>query len=189
MTDKTSSEIDNIWITSKTRILSEVRYKKYSFYSHIIFSYYSFLLIITSIFSDQLSLKIQFFSQLNISISVALFASSLIVYGFRFDEIASKHRNCYLRLNSMLSNKINDDEMLKKYHEILEFFPNHASKDYDNFLFQNWWKNRSIWNSNGKIQPSWKQIIIHIIRQIMFYITMSSLMAIPTLIILLPFAL
>lgn len=188
MSNKKYSKIDNIWITSKTRINAESRYRSYSLWSHLLFSYYAFLLIVTSVFSASLSSKLFYFSELNICISVALFASSLIIYGFRFEELAGKHRDCYLRLDSLLSEVIDNDKKLEKYSEILAGYPNHTSHDYDSILMdQIFWKKRELWNSQGKISLNWKVIIKYYLRWAFYRILILLGFLIPAFMLIKPF--
>ena len=68
---------DRIWITAKTRMISERRYRRYELVSHILLAYLSFLLIASSLFNEDLSRYVPYFDKINIVISVFLFAASL----------------------------------------------------------------------------------------------------------------
>jgi hypothetical protein len=93
-------------------------------------------MIVNSVLFLDFQPKTQHFNSISISLSVLVFAASLIITGFRFSETANKHRECYLRLQA-LEGKLNgcpDPE--REYAEILSIFPNHWTMDYDRLLIE-----------------------------------------------------
>ena len=125
---------DKIWITSHVRIHAEKKYKLYNILSHIILSYLSFLLIIGMLFSEHFRTDPELFDKLMITLSLLVFASSLIVHGFKFGEKSNQFRECYLKLQALLGDFKSTEEPEKKYAEILAQYPNHSDGDYHFFL-------------------------------------------------------
>lgn len=130
---KQFTAVDNIWLTSKTRMQAEKRYKKYSLISHLFLSYYALLLIFLSIFSKSITTPLPL-SQINIALATAIFGASLIVYGFKFGETAQSHRECYLRLQRLIALENDEHELTAQYHEIIAGYPNHSASDYEDLI-------------------------------------------------------
>lgn len=122
---------DRIWITCKTRMYSERRYRLYDVTSHIFLSYMSLLIIIAAVFSDELSKSVSHFGAITIILSLFLFATTLIVSGFKFSETANKHRDCYLKLQNLEQTFDQHADAAAAYDQILNLYPNHAQRDYE----------------------------------------------------------
>lgn len=190
MTAETPQEYrisDNIWITSKTRMHSEVRYRLYSVVSHILLSYFSVVIIVISILSEALEEKVEHLSQINTVIALFLFATSLIVYGFKFEETARLHRECYLRLQELFSSKFSEDEKIEHYNRILLAYPNHAERDYESLVVRRTLLNNAdMSNSKGPVTYSVTMLISWIARGIGFWTFVAALVLIPIYLLFLP---
>jgi len=127
---------DKIWITARTRMITEQRYKRYDIRSHLFISYMSLLMILTTIFSEDLSSVVPYFRQLEVVIPLALFAASLIVYGFKFGDCAHQFRECYLKLQSLYEKFDKTSDPTSEYEEILQRYPNHAESDYEELIIK-----------------------------------------------------
>lgn len=125
---------DKIWLTSKTRMFSEKRYRLYHLTSHLCLTYMSLLIIITSVFSGELALVVQYLDKIIITLALLLFTTSLIIYGFGFSEMANKHRDCYLKLQGLEQNFDEQSDPGAVYQEILSCYPNHAQRDYEDLV-------------------------------------------------------
>ena len=97
MSAKNEQLLDNIWVTSKTRMIAEERYRSYSLAAHIFTSYYSLLLIIFSIFSSDISGFTAEFDKIILTLAVLVFSLSLILGGFHFSyiDILTSHTNAH----------------------------------------------------------------------------------------------
>lgn len=178
---------DNIWLTSKTRMRSEVRYKLYSVVSHLLLSYFSVVIIGISILSEELEERVEHLSQINTLIALGLFATSLIVYGFKFEETARLHRECYLRLQELLSSNCAENEKIERYNRILLGYPNHAERDYDSLVIRRTLlNNMTLSNSKGPVTYTIPMIISWIARGIGFWTFLASLVLIPILVLFQP---
>ena len=126
---------DKIWITFKTRIYAEKRLQNYAFWSHLLMTYYAIFLIAAQflISPDQTP---DLLTKLNIFLSIVVLIFSLLIYGFRFEERAAKHRDCYLRLQRLLDAGYTPKKTLDLYHEVIDGYPNHIDQDYNNFLVE-----------------------------------------------------
>ena len=153
-----STMTDNIWLTSKTRMQAERRYKTYSLISHLFLSYYALLMIFHSILSNTPTTSLSA-SQLNLALSVAIFGVSLVVYGFRFGETAQLHRDCYLRLQKLIDLTNDERKLRADYHEIIAGYPNHSARDFDDLIFdRTFMKKEVLRNSKGPIV--WTRMIL-----------------------------
>ena len=129
-----SSEKDNIknriWITSKTRIYAEKRYRKYDIMSHLVLSLLSAIVISLTLFKDLLPQGAPL-ETYTIVYSIFILIASIVVFGFRFGETATLHRECYLQLQRLNDSKQDADELIRCYHDILSSYPNHSDMDYE----------------------------------------------------------
>lgn len=125
---------DKIWLTAKSRIFAEKRYRHYDIVSHVFLSYMSVLIIISSILPDHASQAIKNLDFITVALSIALLVTSLIIAGLRFSTTADKHRGCYLKLQNLYQSLDDTTEPAKEYDKILNGFPNHSSRDYDDFV-------------------------------------------------------
>lgn len=172
---------DSIWMTSKTRMFSEDRYKRYSFLSHLLLSYYSLVMIIISVFSDALSCNVPMYKEVTISFAIVLFGITLIVTGFQFDDVAKSHRECYLRLQKLLSEDLPDDALSKNYHEVLAGYPNHRNWDYDNFIIDRTFIRGESITKGGEVsvKPTTQMYVMKVLRFSFFWCIISLLFFVP----------
>lgn len=170
-----------IWFTEKSRIFAERRYRSYEKISHFLISYYSLSIIVISIWDTR---GIELFGDSGltlISMSVVVFGLSILMYSQSFGAIADKHRECYLRLHKL--NLIEDEkEKENKYYDILDFYPNHLSSDYDSFVIEQKIKR------NKTLYDSKKEEII-VTRKLLFvyYLHKSLNIFLGVVFVLLPF--
>ena len=181
----TDSQKENVWITSRIRMFSERRLRLYAMISHILLTYYSFLLIVFSIFESTLEFEISFLSEISVSLAVAVFAVSLIVWGFRFEEQASNFRHCYLRLQELYSTYSDSESDTKTYFEIIEGYPNHSDRDFEDFVIdRTFFRKEEIRNSAGRLDYSKWMIFRKVVRSSLFWASILALIAAPPLTIL-----
>ena len=177
------TQSDNIWITAHTRMQAEKRYKRYSLASHLLLSYYAFLMILLSVFSDFIKTSIPL-SQINIALAIAVFSASLIVYGFKFGETAQLHRECYLRLQKLLALVDSEPEMIAQYHEIIEGYPNHSAHDFDDLVIERTLiKNDILRNSNGPIQWTVLMLVRKSFHWLIYWLAIAFLTVFPVYIL------
>lgn len=184
--NKEHTEANKIWITSKTRMQAETRYKTYSLTSHLLLSHYALLMVVFSIFSDSITTSLPL-AQINIALSTAIFGVSLIVYGFKFGQTAQLHRECYLRLQRLIALVDDERELKAQYHEIIAGYPNHSAKDYDDLIIdRTLMKNESIYNSNGPVNWTYSMLARKIVHFLTFWLIVINLALLPIYFLLAP---
>ena len=176
----TEPDISAIWLTAKTRMISERRLRRSALLSHLALTWFSFCLICESIRlalypGGQISLL------LSLALSILVFALSLIFYGFRFEERAEHFRSCYLRLQKLNRNESSNQQKLNEYHRILEFFPNHSDADYDAMLVESWRHGITPTNSKGQISISKTTIAKIYVKQFVIFVIMIAALTIPVI--------
>lgn len=162
--------LDNIWKTSKTRMITEERYRSYDLAAHILTSYYALMLIVSSIFSAEIVNFTTAFDKISISLAVIVFSLTLILGGFRYSETADKHRNCYLKLQEILRDT-SSTNLAATYSEILKEYPNHSPQDYDRLVVESTiYRNKPIIRSGSEepIHPTMAMIFMHFVRRLRF---------------------
>lgn len=127
-------------------MISEKRYQRYDLMSHLFLSYMSALVIFASIFSQELAAAVPQFHKIAIVLSLALFTTSIIIYGFRFSDRATAYRHCYLKLQSLEESFDSQPDPASAYDRILAAYPNHAQSDYEDLIL-----NRTLF-ANRKLQ-------------------------------------
>ena len=176
---------DKIWITRHSRIYSEKRYKLYDVTSHIFLSFISLLLIFGSIFSEDIGGYSTYFDKIMIFISLLVFSTSLIVYGFKFEGKSKQYRECYLKLQDLEQNLQNLKFPEQEYISILKDYPNHSDRDYHDFIFsRNFFNDMEITIGKKKIRWTWWMLMGKVVRFIMFW----CLLLIPPILIVCFFA-
>jgi hypothetical protein len=140
----------SIYLTYKTRMLSEAKCKFRSRFANILVAWYSLWLIALSII-DLKSAEGQGHALFLVIISVFVFALSLIVPALGLDEKAVRHRECYLRLQRLKAEDIDNQTKVQKYYDILEGYPNHPDADWDEMLVKSAMRGQTLQNTAGDI--------------------------------------
>jgi hypothetical protein len=122
-----------IYLTYKTRMVAESRAKLASRALNILLAWYSFWVIAFAVL-DLRQAGSNSHGLVIVILSIFVFGLSLIVPWLGLDEKASRHRECYLRLQKLRSLNIADDEKNARYHEILHSYPNHTDRDWDSMM-------------------------------------------------------
>lgn len=178
----TTDPIARIWLTYKTRIISERRYKRYAIISHLALSWYAFLSIVFSIYQDRFaqSLGVVGASQAALVMSVLTFGLSLVIYGLRFDDLARIHRECYITMQKLYQSHVSDDAKLESYGNLLEHYPNHSDSDYDDLLFDAWRFGRTLNGTDGQpILFGWRKVLASYFRHFIRNCIIFLLFAVP----------
>lgn len=178
---------DNVWITSKSRMQSEKRCNTYFHAGQLLLPYYAFWMIVTSQFADKLSERVNAFDEITLSISIFLFAMTLIVAVFRFDEKGRVHRSCYLELQRILAEIDDDTALRKEYNKIMERHPNHSTTDYEDLLIDRFLKGDKIKNSEGDISVGFYIWVKKVSRSIISYGALILSIILPPALLFLPF--
>lgn len=178
--EKIASSIqDRIWVTAKCRVMAENRYKRYSVASHLLLSYYAILLVVSSTIPNILSPELEIF------VSIVTFAASLIIYGFKFDQTGSLHRDCYLRLDDLRGQNLDDGLTFERYQTLLAGFPNHADRDYEDLIIdRTLLKSKTMWDESGPVTWNGYMLFRKTIRFLFFWITILSLACIPAYVVI-----
>lgn len=161
LTQPASSEnqINNIYLTSRIRMGSEVRLKSNGKVLNALITWYSFILIALSVADISKILEFKYFSTFSVACSVGILVASLLLQGARYQERAERFRECYLKLQSLHSSPdIGLDEKLKDYHAILNNYENHSDFDYQVALVSAWWNNKYLENSREKLNAGFSNI-------------------------------
>ena len=179
MNDETnSSQIrDRIWLTTKSRIYAERRHRRYDVVSHIVLALLSVIVIAITLLRDELPQAAPL-DAYTVVYSVFILAASIVVFGFKFGETATLHRQCYLRLQQLHDSTDPDDLLVLRYHDILSSYPNHSDCDYESLVI-----GRTFPKSEGMSQPdgtaiSWSvgMLIRWLAHQVMFWALPSALL-------------
>lgn len=158
---------------------AEKRYKRYDLASHLILSYYALFMVFISIFANYVDIFFPIFS-INIALSATIFGTSLIVHGFRYGEVAQLHRECYLRLQRLISTENDENKILSQYHEIIAGYPNHSESDYEALIVgRSKVKGEELENSQGIIKCTNLMIARVLARFILFYIFILLMIIFP----------
>ncbi|WP_430470827.1 SLATT domain-containing protein [Thalassospira lucentensis] len=169
-----------IWITAKTRMQAEKRYRLYDVVSHIYLCLLSFLAICLGVFSEYIHQDFPL-SEVSIVVSVFIFGASIIVFGFSFGESAVLQRECYLRLQKAEGeDEVEYEKLHNIYCDINSSYPNHSTADYEFFIVERtFWHKKSIeyYSYDGKIvliDWNW-QILLSVIGRSAFFLAIMIL--------------
>lgn len=142
---------EKIYLTYKTRMLSEARLLKDASFFNGIISWYSFWLIFFG-----LSQLVGFYISPNANLiftasSIGIFAISLAIGGRKYTERAEQFRHCYLQLKELYESSIGEKAKLQRYADILKTFENQTDDDFDEMVFDAKMRGQNLYNSNGPI--------------------------------------
>ena len=128
---------DRIWKTRKSRIIAEKRLIRASSISNYLVIWYSFALVIVTIWNlkypnDYLNIFLVFGS-------IAVLVASVVVASQKYSERSFAMRNCYLKLDELYlkfkrAEEKNDPQLLQdleaEYLTIIQNVENHSDIDY-----------------------------------------------------------
>ena len=137
-----------IWKTERSRILAEQRMLHYEMLAHFATIWYSFLLVVWSLFQAQLHGSFRYSDQVNIALSVLVLVVSTVLYGLKFGEKASEYKACYHELQQLRSDldaakDVGIPDIESKYVEILRSSANHNDWDYQRLVVKMWLEGRA----------------------------------------------
>lgn len=151
---------DRIYLTYKTRMTTEARLRRTAFLSYVLLAWYSFVLIAFSLLDLSGKFVIPNFSMISAIGSIATFSLSLFIYGERYTERADHFRSCYLKLQELYSSGLSTNAKMRKYAEILDLYQNQTDRDYDEMLFDSWWRGQTLRNAEGPIAIADSKIVM-----------------------------
>lgn len=181
--------LDNrIWITARTRMVSEKKALVHQNVSYLTVTYYTLFTIIGSIFSEFYSKHYFYLDNILLSASIVVLVASLVSGGFRFETKASTFRECYLKLQDLEVQNIPEEEKSRKYTDLLSGYPNHSKSDYYDFIInQIFWENKTIKSGDNEILLNKYIITSYLLRKILFYLIILILYFAPIVFLSWPF--
>ena len=158
MIEKNHSE--KIYLTYKTRMTTEARLKYKAQLSNVFLTWYSFALIVFSLLDLSKRFTIINFSMISAVVSIAIFAMTLFLYGQRYTERAGQFRECYLKLQALYESEIATASKMKKYSDILALYENQSDRDFDEMVFDSWWRGQTLRNAQGPLKISKNTLLL-----------------------------
>jgi hypothetical protein len=146
-----NSKTEKIYLTYKTRMLSEALARSHARFYTALIPWYSFLVIALSI-----SQGFGYYSGSGASLfiavsSVGIFGLSLYINGHELWQRAEGYKDCYLKLTRIYESNASDDEKMNEYNSVLKIYENQTDSDYDEMLFDAYLRGQKLMNSRGTI--------------------------------------
>lgn len=167
-----------IYSTAKTRMLAESRCRRIALILNLSVAWYTLWIIVLSIYDLKATSDNENTVGL-VVLSVIVFALSLVVPGLALEEKASRHRECYLRLQRLEADSLQADTKLQRYFDILEGYPNHSDLDWDLMLVSAAMRKEQLTNSRGLVQASCWQWMKAIFYYALSYLAVVAAFSIP----------
>lgn len=165
-----------IWLTSRSRMNAERRYRRYNQVSHLLLSWLSLSVIAWAVVRGSITQAtgLDIYTAI---LSVFVFAFSVIIFGFHFGETAAQHRECYLRLQKLHDGEQDERELNRLYHEILGGYSNHNSWDFESLILnRTLYSKRKLWDKDGnEIAWTWPMLAKHIALWLSFWSTVLAM--------------
>lgn len=150
--DNECTLVDNIYLTARIRMQSEIRLKRKNFIANTTNAYYSFLLICISIPGSMETFKIDLPQNIVLMLSIALLATSIFLQGERYAERAAAFKQSYLEFQTLYHDASKtDEEKMREYYTKLANCENQSDADYRSAVVSAWLNGKSLRNSNGPI--------------------------------------
>ncbi|GEM_PF-1158125 len=186
---KLSDTSNQIWITSRIRMISEKKAIHKQNFSYLIVTYYSLFSILIAIFSDYYK---EYYAQLDrfaLSASVVILVASLVSSGFRFESAAREYRECYLQLQRLYSDTtLSEDQKNNQYRASLDRYPNHSIYDYHDFIVNHtYWENKPLFSGDSEIKLTNPIFFSYILRKFFYFAVAATLIAAPGIFLAIPF--
>ena len=160
---------------------TEARLRRTAFLSYALLTWYSFILIAFSLLDLSGRFTISNFSMISATGSIATFSLSLFIYGERYSERADHFRNCYLKLQELYSSDVSSKVKMRKYAEILDQYQNQSDKDYDEMVFDAWWRGQKLRNAEESIEISKSKIWLIGLKRACRFVWLCTLFLIPAI--------
>lgn len=106
---------------------AERRNRFLEIYFHLLLAFYSVVGIGNSILGNSTGVQVD--GAILLYVSILTLSISLIIFGFKFGELAARHRTCYLTLQRITEPSFNGD-LSEKYISTFENLPNHLYIDF-----------------------------------------------------------
>lgn len=146
-----NSKTEKIFITYKTRMLSEALARSRARFYTALIPWYSFLVIALSI-SQGFGYYNGNGSSLFIAIaSVGIFGLSLYINGHELWQRADEFKDCYLKLTQIYESGDSEDQKMAAYNSVLQLYENQSDSHYDEMVFDAHFRGQKLWNSQGPI--------------------------------------
>ena len=179
---------DNIWITSRARMIVERKSLRNQTASYLTVTYYSIFTILISIFSEFYSKTYSKLDEINLAASVVVLVASLVAGGFRFEAKANVFRECYLKLQKLLKDNCTEEQRASRYDDILWDYPNHTTADYYDLIIQHtYWEGKKLTNGSEEIKRTKYIWFSYIFRRATYYGIISFLFLVPVAFLAAPF--
>ena len=143
-----------IWLTSKSRMNAEARFRKYNQITHILLCLLSVILISITVLSGSLPAQVPV-DAYSVVFSVFILAFSIVVFGFNFGETSVLHRECYLSLQKLYDSRDSAEEIERNYHSILSSYPNHSNLDYERLVLSKTFPQKKGMSDPNGVPISW----------------------------------
>jgi hypothetical protein len=117
-------------------------------------SWYSFSAIVVALVELSGSYKITHSNIGMAALAVGIFAASLYANGEHYSERANQFKECYLELQEIYSCSASDREKMRRYAISLKRFENQTDMDYDEMLFDAFFRNQNLENASGSFRIS-----------------------------------
>lgn len=168
-----------IYLTYKTRMLSEALAKSHArFYSALI-PWYSFVLVAFSIAQGFGYYSGKDEGLLFAIASVGIFGLSLYINGRELWQRADDFRSCYLKLSRIYESEQTTPEKMAAYNQVLGDFENQTDADFDEMVFDAWLRGQSLSNSRGPVSPTFTTGLKIVLQKVWRYSTRVVLVIAP----------
>lgn len=145
--------VEKIYLTYKTRMLSAALAKSHARFYNALIPWYSFILIAFSI-AQGFGYLGEETNLLFAVASVGIFGLSLYINGHQLWQREDDYKTCYLELTQIYESTQSADEKMAAYHKVLAHYENQTDSDYDEMVFDAWFRNQSLENSKGVVKPT-----------------------------------
>ncbi|WP_226019823.1 SLATT domain-containing protein [Novosphingobium sp. FKTRR1] len=152
-TNDDARRVENIYLTSKSRMESEKRLRRDGKYCNMMITWYSLLLIVSSIFDFSGIYKVKYFGVLSICCSVCVLIISLYLQGERHQERAERFKESYVKLQKIYwSHELSNNQKICAYDDLMLNCENHSDVDYSNAILTAWKNGKALENSTGNLK-------------------------------------
>jgi hypothetical protein len=171
--------VEKIYLTYKTRMTTEARLRRQAKYHQFMISWYSFWTIVAALIEFTGTHRLAYSNIVLASFSIGIFSLSLYVAAERFEERASKFKECYLELQDIYNSSQASSDKMTQYGAALKRYDNQSDADYDEMLFDAWLRGQSLCNARGPVSITFLKGVEVLFRRAMRFAGVVGLVVAP----------
>lgn len=171
---------ERAWFTAHVRMRTEARLRRLSWFFKFLIFWSSTVLTCLTVY--QLTApKNADRDIISAAIAIFVFALSIFIPSLNLEKQAEKFRECYLRLQRLMDTEVCDKNFSSEYYNVLDVYPNHAKRDYTDFIVISALNKQYISRGGSEVSPTCFMWVSYFSRRICAFLALVAVVVSPSL--------